>query len=112
MSRGAGHAFEDFIVTQARYRGWLAHHVRPARTKDGWRTPIAGDKGFPDLTLVRERVLYRELKVGSGRTTREQRAWIDALTSAGADVAIWTPADLESGRILAELDDRSRPLVR
>ncbi len=59
--------------------------------------------GYPDLTVVGPRgVLFRELKSDRGRLTPEQRTWLDRLTAAGADAAVWRPADWP-GRVLAEL---------
>lgn len=47
--------------------GWETFHVRPARTKKGWRTPTEGSMaaGWPDLVLVRardRRLVFAELK--------------------------------------------------
>jgi hypothetical protein len=79
-------------------------HFRPARTTRGWRTAVSGDgKGYPDVTIVGRRVLWRELKANRGRLSVEQIAWIGALTHAGADADVWRVADWRSGRIEAEL---------
>ena len=45
------------------------------------------------MVLVRERVMYRELKVGRGRLTMEQEAWLKRLVLAGEDAKIWRPVD-------------------
>src|SRR5690606_21908778 len=49
------------ILDRARWFGVVTAHFRPARTKTGWVTAVAGDgKGFPDLVLVGPGgVLYR-----------------------------------------------------
>jgi hypothetical protein len=83
-----------------------AAHFRPALSQSGrWLTPVQGDgKGYPDLTIVGSGgVLFRELKSAKGVTSPEQREWIADLDRAAADVAVWKPADLRSGRIEAEL---------
>jgi hypothetical protein len=65
----------------ARVWGWLIHHDRPARTKDGWRTAVEGHAGFPDLILARDRLTrIVELKADKGRLTIEQDAWLVAFT--------------------------------
>jgi len=61
------------------------------------------EPGFPDLVIVGERVIYRELKSARGRLSAEQRAWLDALAHAGQDADVWRPDDLYSGRIIREL---------
>ena len=92
------------VLDCARVFGWTVAHFRPAQTSQGWRTPVAADgKGFPDLVLVRERVLFRELKGNRGRIRPEQAVWLAVLRDAGADVAVWTPDDWTSGRIEEEL---------
>jgi hypothetical protein len=84
--------FTSAVIDLAKYRGWLVCHFRPARTVKGWRTPIEGDKGFPDLVLARQgRVIFAELKVGKGALRPEQAAWAEAL---GNEVYLWKPADL------------------
>ena len=61
-------------------------------------------RGFPDVLVVgRGGILFREVKSATGTTTGDQDWWGWLLTEAGADYAIWRPADLESGRIQQEL---------
>ena len=61
-------------------------------------------KGWPDWTIRGPRgVLFRELKAQRGRVAPEQQEWLDALAASGADVGVWRPECLLSGRIAAEL---------
>lgn len=85
--------FQNQVIELATLCGWRVQAFRAARTKDGWRTPLQGHRGGPDLLLVRERVLFRELKRDSGRLTEEQEAWGAALQAAGADWAVWRPRE-------------------
>jgi hypothetical protein len=72
------------ILEAAAVTGWRATHFRPARTSRGWRTPLSGDTGFPDLVLARRAiVLAPEVKGDGDRLRPEQRAWLDSL-GAGA----------------------------
>lgn len=94
------------VLDLAKALGIRTAHFRPAQTQTGrWITAVQGDgKGFPDLVLVAPGgVLFRELKAARGSLSPQQREWLDAMTGAGADAAVWKPADLQSGRILAEL---------
>lgn len=77
----------------------------------------AANKGFPDLLIIGpggRRSLYRELKSmngnGPGRgLNSDQTTWKYRIQSGGLDWAVWTPADLASGRIDRELDDLATP---
>lgn len=83
--------YVDRIIDTAHAHGWLAYHSRPARTARGWRTPMQGDKGAPDLVLARNgHVLLVEVKTNLGKLRPEQRAWIAA---AGNHGQVWRPRD-------------------
>ena len=86
--------FQSAVIEAARALGWTVAHFRPARTAHGWRTPVQADgKGFPDLCLVRDRVLFIELKADGGRLTHEQAAWVSKLRWGGAEVYVFRPDD-------------------
>ncbi len=90
----------DSVLELAGLLKWRTAHFRPALTKHGWRTAVAGDgKGFPDLVLVRDRVLFVELKSARGQLSIEQQDWFHALGDAGAERYIWLPADWTDGTI-------------
>jgi VRR-NUC domain len=76
--------------------GWTWTHFRPAKTAKGWRTPLSGHKGFPDVVAVRgERVLFLELKAERGRLSSEQAHWCAALGLAGQSVHVVRPSDFD-----------------
>jgi hypothetical protein len=84
-------AFMTRVIDYARLRGWRVAHFRPARTAAGWRTPLTGDAGFPDLVIARRGdVRLIELKSSTGRPTAAQLAWLHA---AGSHGALWRPDD-------------------
>ena len=92
--------FTTAVIELAQANGWLAYHQRPARLKNGsWRTAVQGDKGFPDVILVRHGgyvgnvILVAELKTGRNKATPEQSAWIDAFAGAEALAYVWRPSD-------------------
>lgn len=87
--------FQRQVIQLAQMTGWRVAHFRPAQNARGdWRTPVAADgKGFPDLVLVRETVLFVELKVNGNKLAPDQVAWRDALTHAGANWHLWTDDD-------------------
>lgn len=82
--------------------GWRALHVRAARTKAGWRTPLQGPTaaGFPDVLAVRgNRIVAAELKSARGVVSGEQQQWLDDLDRAGAETYVWRPQDWAMGAI-------------
>ena len=93
------------VVDLARWRGWLIHAERPARTARGWVTPVQGHVGWPDLVLLStDRLLVVELKSDRGRLSADQERWLTALRGHGhVEVAVWRPSDLRDGTIAAAL---------
>jgi hypothetical protein len=87
--------FQRQVLELARLHGWITAHFRPGMTRKGrWMTAVAGDGvGFPDLVLVRDRVIYAELKTDVGRIRVEQARWIKLLRRAGQEVYVWRPAN-------------------
>ena len=78
--------FQSLVVFYARSRGWRVYHTYDSRRSE---------PGFPDLVLVRNEVLYRELKAEKGRLTDAQKAWGESLTKAGANYAVWRPSMIQ-----------------
>lgn len=97
------------VVQTARVLGYRHVHFRPAKTEQGWRTPVSGDgKGFPDLILVRPgRTIFVELKGDRGVVGADQWEWGAAIVAAGSEWYLWTPALWLSGEIERVL--RARP---
>jgi hypothetical protein len=102
-------AFQDNVIALAKLFGWRVAHFRPAQTKHGWRTPMQGDKGFPDLVLAKGgRVVFAELKSDKGKLSADQKDWIAALdappgwdSEMSHEVHVWYPDDLDAiGKIL------------
>lgn len=88
------------IIDAAKLYGWRVAHFRSARTEKGWRTPVEGDAGFPDLVLARGgKVLFMECKSEKGRQTQEQAEWEDAIAyprmSPDRNYFLVKPADLD-----------------
>ena len=83
------------VLALAKDRGWLSYHARPAMSRGGkFLTAVQGSgKGFPDLVLVRDSVVWAELKTATGRLRPEQAGWIAQLKLARQAVFLWRPAD-------------------
>jgi hypothetical protein len=108
-------ALIDAIVKRARGLGWkvarfpkvpVKYPGQPLR----WMTPVAADgKGWPDLLLVRERIVAAEIKAAEtgGKVVQpEQEDWLRAFRQAGAVARIWTPKDWREGHVDQELSSR------
>lgn len=92
--RESERSFQASVATLARLCGWRLAHFRAAWTKDGWRTAMSGDVGYPDLTMCRGgRLVFAELKAVGGRLGDEQVVWLDALRETPAEVYLWRPPD-------------------
>ena len=87
--------FLGWVIDCARRQfGWTVAHFRPCQTGRGWRTAVQADgAGFPDLVLVRDRVIFAEVKSAGGQLEPEQRAWRDRIQGAGGEWHLWRPGD-------------------
>ena len=70
------------VIRHAEARGWRYYHVINA---------TMAPPGWPDLVLVRERVIFAELKTRKGKLTRDQESWLKSLRDARAEVYVWLP---------------------
>jgi hypothetical protein len=85
------------VMDIAQMCGWYVAHFRPAQRADGrWITPVSGNAaGFPDLVLVRERVLFVELKRERGTVSPAQTQWLHRLRRAKCEAYVWRPSDAD-----------------
>lgn len=86
------------IVDAARLQGWLVYHTYDSRRSAA---------GYPDLTLVRERVVFAEIKADKGRLSHAQQEWVIHLVNAGAEVHVWNPSSWRDGDVDAVLARRA-----
>ena len=73
------------VVKLAKLMGWVYYHTYDSRRSE---------PGFPDLVLVKDRVLYRELKTETGRLSGKQKAWGERLRRAGQSWEVWRPSQM------------------
>jgi hypothetical protein len=92
--------FEKRLVGCAQSLGWVVMAVRrnvSIQRADGsvhHATPWLYDgEGWLDLTFVRERVFFAELKSEKGRIRPAQQVWLDRLKAAGQECYLWRPSD-------------------
>jgi hypothetical protein len=66
-------------------------------------------RGFPDLVIAGNEVIFAELKRETGKVTTDQQQWYDRLRAAGANVFVWRPSDwAEVEAVLLRLAGRRR----
>lgn len=87
------------LVQIAHLTNWRRYHT--------WRSKHSA-AGYPDETLVRERLIFVELKTEKGKLSDEQRDWLRALLAADVEVYIVRPRHLQA--IAAVLAARRDPL--
>ena len=82
--------FQAQVLDLSSMYGWLCYHVPDSRR--------CTSAGYPDLALCHPRGEYLlvELKTDRGRLRPAQRAWIEALRSAGIECHIWRPRDFDA----------------
>lgn len=89
----------SFVVDYAMHQGWRVQHIRPTRTGKGFRTPVQGHSGAPDLLLARSgEVVLVELKRNSTYPRADQREWLNHLGTHGC---VWRPRDVD--KVMARL---------
>lgn len=75
------------VVQAARLLGWSVYHTHDSRRSE---------PGWPDLALVRERLVMAELKTDTGRVSEAQQRWLALLDAAGVETYLWRPRDVDS----------------
>jgi hypothetical protein len=98
------------VIELAELLKWRVAHFRPGMNRRGhWSTAMSGSQaaGFPDLVLVRDRLVLAELKAHRGTMSEPQVGWHGALVGAGTEVYLWRPEHWVSGEIEATLRRRS-----
>ena len=88
--------FQKQVIQIAATCGWDAHHVRPGKYGDAYKTD--GLKGMPDLILIGQKgqgIIFAELKAANGKLSFHQEARITQLLRNGCEVHVWRPKDVE-----------------
>jgi hypothetical protein len=88
--------FQAQLLELARMLQWRVYHTHDSRKSQ---------HGFPDLVLVRDRLMMLELKRDTTRTTPPQRQWLAALHATGVEVYVVRPRNTDAiARLLAARD--------
>jgi len=79
--------FRQQILDLAELCGWKCYFT--------WNS-IHSPAGFPDLILVREKIIFAEIKSEKGKLSDAQKEWRDALENTGGEYYCWKPSDWET----------------
>jgi hypothetical protein len=98
--------WQHTVTDLAKKLGWLSYHTFNSRRSA---------HGFPDLVLLRDRVIFLELKRENRKTSKltvEQQVWVRWLINAGAEVYVVRPSHLQAlADVLAARAPFSPPLL-
>lgn len=89
---------ERTILEAAQIAGWRRHGERPARDKKGYKTPIKGEAGWPDLILAKGAVLIAaELKRWPREPDPEQVLWLERFEAVPGcrALVLWVPDEMD-----------------
>lgn len=79
--------FQLQVCDAAQKLGWFpVYHFETRGSVPGW----------PDLTLIKERIVYAELKDKYGKLSFYQEDMLTRLREAGAEVYVWRPQDWDA----------------
>lgn len=78
--------FQREVVKRALLFGWKVYHTYDSRRSAA---------GFPDLVMVRDKVIFVELKTETGKLSKEQEDWIGALANASMEAHVWRPSMMD-----------------
>lgn len=79
--------FQSQVEQLAALKGWVSWHDTDARRNRA---------GLPDLLLLRERLVFVELKSERGKLRPAQVVFLDRLRQAGQEVYVWKPSDWDT----------------
>lgn len=74
------------VIDLARICGWQRRYHTYRSTRS--------EPGFPDLVLVRERIVFLELKTETGKLSPAQRDWLRDLAAADGETYLVRPSGL------------------
>lgn len=95
-------AVQQTITDTATLLRWRWYHPFDSRRSAG---------GYPDLTLVRDRVVFAELKRAGKQPEPDQVEWLDALAGGGAEVYLWRLSDYEEIKRILSRDWKFFPSI-
>lgn len=83
--------FQRIVIELAEQQGWLVYHVANVRGQ----LRCGSSVGFPDLILVKDKVVVWECKRKGRKATDEQQKWIDAFRRVKIECEVITEDDFD-----------------
>jgi hypothetical protein len=78
--------WQRLVTDLATTLGWFVFHP--------WLS-VHSQRGWPDLSLLRERAVFAELKAERGKLSVAQAEVLDLLRACGQECYVWRPSDWE-----------------
>jgi len=102
-------SWQNWQIRKLQENGWRVHAERPAWSAKGYRTPIQGDEGFPDVISTHEQVNYClviENKSMTGSLSPAQEKWCLAFSRLpGFKVLVLRPDEREKFLKIVEISN-------
>ena len=97
--------FQKIVIKLAEAEGYKVYHV--ANAKNQLRSETS--RGFPDLILLKHKMLVWECKVPPNKCSQEQIEWLNNFQSLGIETAVITPDSWDY--IIGNLCDKPSRLI-
>lgn len=83
--------FQHIIIKLAEQQGWLVYHVANVRGQLRAKSSV----GFPDLILVKHKLVAWECKRKGKKASPQQDVWLEALSNIGIESRVITEDDFD-----------------
>lgn len=83
--------FQHLVIKMAEIEGWSVYHVANVRGQLRCKSSV----GFPDLLLVRNKIIAWECKIPPNPLSLPQKTWLGLFRSVGVEARMITPDDFD-----------------
>ena len=89
MTKMLEQQFQHMVIQLAEQNGWLVYHVANVRGQLRAKSSV----GFPDLILLKHKVVAWECKRKGRKASEPQQVWIDAFNAVKVESRVITEDD-------------------
>jgi len=77
------------VIELAESQGWLVYHVANVKGQLRCKSSV----GFPDLLLLKDKIVIWECKIPPNKLSPAQKVWTDRFAEVGVETKVITPED-------------------